>query len=324
MSYPSAPFRLLLLLTFILLAASDPASSAAVSAAGEPPAPGTYVWVGDHRLHLDCQGSGSPTVVFDSGLGGSSLDWTLVQPKVASFTRACAYDRAGYAWSDPGPLPRDPEHILADLEHLLGNGSVAAPYVLVGHSLGGLIVQRFARRNPGKIAGLVLVDATHEDQFRRLEAALVAPGQARTRLLVSAPVGYAPHENLPEDVRRLAGAFAARAQSITAETSELEFLRRTARSAVATQGNLPDVPLVVISHRLKTPAASARAARLEDLWMEMQLELAARTRHSSHVIAATDDHYVQLREPEIVIRAVRQVVEQYRERGEATGAGAQR
>lgn len=325
MSHQSDRLRSILLLTLFLLAGSGADSSAASSATGTPPAPGTYIWVGDHRLHLDCEGSGSPTVVFDSGLGGSSLDWTLVQPEVSSFTRACAYDRAGYAWSDPGSLPRDPDHIVADLEQLLGNGSVAAPYVLVGHSLGGLIVQRFARRNPGRIAGLVLVDATHEDQFRRLEEALVPAGQAHARRLVSAPARYEPHENLPENVRHLAVAFASRAQSIVVATSELSFLRRTAHPATA-PGELPDVPLVVISHRLKTPAASPREGRLEDAWMQMQLEMAAGSRHSRHVIAATDDHYVHIREPDTVIEAVREVVERYRRErgGESGGAVSQR
>lgn len=319
-------FRELLLLAAFLLPGSAADPAAAPSAAVEPAAPGTYIWVGEHRLHLDCQGSGSPTVVFDSGLGGSSLEWTLVQPEVASFTRACAYDRAGYAWSDPGPLPRDAEHIVRDLEQLLGNGSVAAPYVLVGHSLGGLIVQRFARRNPQRIAGLVLVDATHEDQFRRLEEALIPPARPRPWSLVTVSDAYDVPEGLPENVRLQAAAFAARAQSIVVVRSELSFLRRNIQPAAAVAGYLPDVPLVVVSHRVLTPARSAREARLEDMWMQMQLELATRTRHSKHVIAATDDHYVHIREPETVIDAVREVVLQHRRDRdeEAAGPGSQR
>ncbi|MGH8196425.1 MAG: alpha/beta fold hydrolase [Woeseiaceae bacterium] len=306
-----------LLLSFFLLSWTGADSAPAQSAADEPPAPGTYIWVGDHRLHLDCRGSGSPTVVFDSGLGGSSLDWTLVQPEVASFTRACAYDRAGYAWSDPGPLPRDSEHIVSELEQLLGNGSVAAPYVLVGHSFGGLIVQRFARQHPQKIAGLVLVDATHEDQFRRLEEAVTPSGHAYRWSLRTVLDSYNAPEGLPEDVRLLAGAFAARAQSIVVVRSELNFLRNGTRAAAA--GDLPDVPVIVISHRVMTPATSARKGRMAEMWMEMQLELAARARRSTHVIAATDDHYVHIREPETVIEAVRAVVEQHR-REEDEGA----
>ena len=281
--------------------------------ANQPPAPGTHVWVGDHRLHLDCKGSGSPTVVFDAGLGGSSLDWTLVQPAVASFTRACAYDRAGYAWSDPGPMPRDAKSIVGELEQLLGNGSVAAPYVLVGHSLGGLIVQHFARQNPQRIAGLVLIDATHEDQFRRLGETVVPSGSMRTRRwsLVTTTDSYKVPEGLPEEIKRLAGAFVARPQSIVVVRSELSFLRRTSGPDSPAAG-LPDVPLVVISHRLTTPAALTREGQFEQTWMELQQELAALTRRSQHVIATTEDHHVHIVEPETVIDAVRGVVEQHR------------
>lgn len=301
---------LLLVLLFAGGAAAD--TRAAEPPADEPRAPGTYIWVDGHRLHLNCQGSGSPTVVFDAGLGGSSLDWTLVQPEVAEFTRACAYDRAGYAWSDPGPLPRDSSNIVRDLEQLLGNGSVAAPYVLVGHSLGGLIVQHFARRHPRRIAGLVLVDATHEEQFRRLEELVLSDGNSRGPTRLRLYDAYNVPEGLPEDVRRVAAAFVARAQSVIVTRSELNFLRATARSAPTATGAFPDVPLVVISHREVPGARAARDRQLAEMWMAMQIDLAALTRRSSHVIAKTEDHYVHVREPETVIGAVRSVVEQHR------------
>jgi pimeloyl-ACP methyl ester carboxylesterase len=300
----------LLLLPFLLAAGGSVQAARAQAGPDEPPAPGTYVWVGDHRLHLDCHGSGSPTVVFDAGLGGSSLDWTLVQPDVASVTRACSYDRAGYAWSDPGPLPRNADNIVRDLERLLGNGSVAAPYVLVGHSLGGLIVQEFARQHPERIAGLVLVDATHEDQFRLLEEAVTpAAGTRRWSYLTMGSSFHVP-EGLPEDVSLLAGAFVARTQSIVVLRSELNFLRRSSRSLASR--DVPDVPLVVISHRMTTPAPSVREGQFEEMWMQLQDELATRTRRSEHVIARTANHYIHIREPETVIAAVRGVVEQYR------------
>jgi pimeloyl-ACP methyl ester carboxylesterase len=310
-------YLLLLLLLGGTVAGSGTARSATTA---EPPAPGTYIWVGGHRLHLDCRGSGQPTVVFDAGLGGSSLDWTLVQPEVARFTRACAYDRAGYAWSDPGPLPRDARNIVIELEQLLGYGSVAAPYVLVGHSLGGLIVQHFARRNPQRIAGLVLVDATHEDQFRRLEELVMPSGKARRSTRLTMRDSYNIPEGLPEDARRMAAAFVVRAKSIIVVQSELNFLRGTARAAPAVPEDFPDVPLVVISHREIPTAEPARERRLAEAWMEMQLDLAALTRRSSHVIAGTEDHYVHVREPETVIDAVRSVVEQHRELGRTTSA----
>jgi pimeloyl-ACP methyl ester carboxylesterase len=307
-----------LLLPFLLLGGPFESPALAYSTADEPPAPGTYVWVGNHRLHLVCRGSGSPTVVFDSGLGGSSLDWTLVQPAVASFTRACSYDRAGYAWSDPGPLPRDSENIVRDLEQLLGNGSVAAPYVLVGHSLGGLIVQHFARQNPQRVAGIVLVDATHEDQFRRLRESVMPSGNARRAFLVTGDAMYVP-AGLPEDIRLLASGFSGRPQSIVVVRSELSFLHKGTRPAVT--GDLPDVPLVVISHRMATPAATPRQGRWEEMWMEMQLDLVALTQRSKHVIASTGDHYVHVREPGLVIDAVRDIVDQHRLEGDGRAVG---
>jgi pimeloyl-ACP methyl ester carboxylesterase len=310
----AARLRQLSLLPLLLLLAVQAFSSPMRASGNAPPAPGTYIWVGDHRLHLVCKGSGSPTVVFDAGLGGSSLDWTLVHPEVASFTRACAYDRAGYAWSDPGPLPRDARNIVDDLERLLGNASVAAPYVLVGHSLGGLIVQHFARRNPQRVAGLVLVDATHEDQFRRLQESFSPPGSVRPQRwsLLTTGDSYGIPEGLPEDVSLLAGVFVARAQSIVVARSELSFLRGTSRPASEEAGDLPDVPLVVISHRLAVPTTSTRESRFEQTWMELQQDLAGLSPRSHHVIARTGDHYIHISEPETVINAVRGVVEQHR------------
>lgn len=311
-----------MLLSFLLLGGAVADSGRAQSVEDFPPAPGTYISVGTHRLHLDCQGSGAPTVVLDSGLGGSSLDWALVQPEVAAFTRVCAYDRAGYAWSDPGPLPRNRMNIVRDLEQLLGYGSVAAPYLLVGHSLGGLIVEYYAHQNPQKIAGLVLIDATHEDQFRRIEEAASAPGKTRWALVVARDSYHVP-EGLPDAVRLLAGAFLSRSQSIVTLRSELHYLRRSASPAAAV-GTLPDVPLVVISHRVIPPATPTREDLWAEMWMEMQLDLVARTPQSKHVIASTDDHYVHIREPGLVIDAVRGIVEQYRHGEYRATTGADR
>ncbi len=125
------------------------------------PIPGRLIKVDDHRLHIVCQGSGDPTVIFESGGGGSSLDWRAVQQRVAAMTRACAYDRAGVAWSDPSPDPPAADRVAADLHHLLERGGISGPYVLVGHSLGGLFAEEFAFLYPKDVAGLVLVDAAH-------------------------------------------------------------------------------------------------------------------------------------------------------------------
>src|SRR5690349_3053542 len=116
------------------------ASYEAIAATGDArryPAPGQLVDVGGFRLHINCVGTGSPTVVLDAGLGGSSLDWNLVQAELGRITRVCAYDRAGMGWSDPSPQPRTPGQIGRELHTLLTNAGIAGPYVLVGHSLAG-------------------------------------------------------------------------------------------------------------------------------------------------------------------------------------------
>lgn len=142
--------------------------------------PGRLIDVGGHRLHVHCMGTGGPAVVMDAGAGGSSLDWHLVQPEVATFTRACAYDRGGFGWSEPGPMPRTIDRLAEELHSLLVNAEIPPPYVLVGHSFAGLNVRRFACKYPDEVAAIVLVDATHEDinarftpEFKHLQAAAI-------------------------------------------------------------------------------------------------------------------------------------------------------
>src|SRR6185312_2683799 len=110
------------------------------------------------RLHVSCVGGGAPTVVLESGLGLPMTVWSKVQPRLAPHFRVCAYDRAGYGTSDPGPMPRDASHVATDLASLLEAERLPPPYVLVGHSLGGEFVRLFAAEHPDQVVGLVLVD----------------------------------------------------------------------------------------------------------------------------------------------------------------------
>lgn len=122
--------------------------------------PGMLVSVGDHRLHLQCTGSGSPTVVLEPGLGGASSEMHWIAPAVAADTRVCVYDRAGRGWSDEANGPQDAVHIAADLHTLLDRAQIPGPYVLVGHSFGGLYTLSFAAQFPDQVAGMVLLDST--------------------------------------------------------------------------------------------------------------------------------------------------------------------
>lgn len=129
------------------------------------PPPGRLVSLGSHRLHIRCAGEGAPAVVFDAALGASSLSWSLVQPAVARVTRACTYDRAGFGWSEPGPRPRTAGRIADELRALLDQAGVAPPFVLVGHSFGGLVARLFHARHPADVAGLVLIEPAHPEDW---------------------------------------------------------------------------------------------------------------------------------------------------------------
>ena len=134
------------------------------------PPPGHLVDIGGYRLHLWCTGDGAPAVILDTGLGGSSAGWGFVQPDVARFTRVCSYDRAGMGYSDPGPSPRTARRIANELAELLGRSGIAGPVVLVGASIAGFDVRVFASDYPDRAAGLVLVDASHEDDAHEVTA----------------------------------------------------------------------------------------------------------------------------------------------------------
>src|SRR5947209_14532237 len=154
----------LTLVGLLLLGLLSQAIASAVDASHYPP-PGKLVDIGGYRLHINCTGTGSPTVILDAGLGSTSLDWSKVQPGVARFTRVCSYDRAGYGWSDSGPGPRTSQQIVKELHLLLVHAQINGPYVLVGHSVGGLNMRLYAYRYPQEVAGMVLLDSTSEHQF---------------------------------------------------------------------------------------------------------------------------------------------------------------
>ncbi len=158
----------------------------------QPRPPGKLVDLGGHRLHLYCTGKGSPTVVVENGFGDFSFDWMLVQSQAARFTRVCTYDRAGYAWSDPGPMPRTLAQINLELRDALRKLGEQGPFVLVGHSFGGTVVRNFALTYPKDVAGIVFVDATNEDQRYTYQGkAILIRSGAQGRTIPPA------HENMP-------------------------------------------------------------------------------------------------------------------------------
>jgi pimeloyl-ACP methyl ester carboxylesterase len=159
----------LLLVTLILaiLGASYQTIATWIDARNYPP-PGKMVDVGGYKLHLYCIGSGSPTVILDALFPGTVSNWAWVQPEVAKATQVCAYDRAGLGWSESGPGPHDAMHEASELHSLLEADAIRGPYILVGHSLGGLTVRMFADQYPDEVAGMVLIEATNPDAWKRM------------------------------------------------------------------------------------------------------------------------------------------------------------
>jgi pimeloyl-ACP methyl ester carboxylesterase len=265
------------------------------------PPPGTRVYVRDHVMHIYCIGAGSPAVIMDSGLGGTSLDWTRIQPLVATSTRVCAYDRSGYGWSDAASGPRTSYAIAQELRQLLSSARIPAPYVLVGHSFGGFNVRLFANAYPEDTAGLVLVDASHEEQFARLEKAgggMVAP---RGDFVLA----YRPtlRAQLPREIRPVALALMSTPAAYSAVYGELAAFRLSA-AQVAHRAGLPEVPTVVVTRGLREWPKTAEGDRKEAIWRELQKDLARRQARAVHLIAKQSGHYIPLEQPQVVSYAI--------------------
>lgn len=247
------------------------------------PPPGRLVDVGGHRLHLHCVGAGSPTVVLEAGGGLSSSAWAWVQADLVGSTQVCAYDRAGMGWSEPGPAPRDAKQIAAELHALLTNANVTGPYVLVGHSAGGVYARVYAAQHPDEVGGLILVDSMHPDQFAHMPGTFeqmqipgFAPVLARVgvvRLLGFNKARFAasglPAETQGDLVAWLnsSDAFAEIQAEITAYPQAL---------VQAGAAYLPgDLPLVVLS--------AGESERLLPGWSALQDDLSLLTANSRHV-----------------------------------------
>jgi pimeloyl-ACP methyl ester carboxylesterase len=187
------------------------------------PAPGHLVDIGGHRLHIWCTGSGTPAAILDSGLGGSFVDWSYVQPDIARFTTVCSYDRAGMGYSDPGPFPRTSEQIADELAVLLDRAHIPGPVVLAGASLGGFNVRVLASTRPERVAGLVLVDASHETQSAEIPGiARFVPVFSTLGIFRIADITFGQRPNsLAPHVRDAARVIAYRTANYRAAASEL-------------------------------------------------------------------------------------------------------
>lgn len=296
------------------------------------PAPGQLVDLGGYQLHLLCQGSGQPTVILEAGQGNGLLTWSRVQPEVAAFTRVCAYDRAGLGWSDPSPKPRIAPMMVEELHSLLGKAGIAPPYVLVGHSMGGMYARLFAHTYPGEVAGLVLVDASSEYQTINQSPALQAAEQQALRtaqsqvavlkpliavgVMALMPAIFAEHPKLPEAARQTTEALLATRQ-VFLQTKLDEFqanAESTAQVRAVNITSLGDIPLRILTRSNDTESAekaglsATEAAQLEQTWQQWQADFTKLSARSVHTVVPNSRHDIHLDQPDAVIDAIRTVL----------------
>ena len=251
------------------------------------PPPGEMVDVGGYSLHINCVGQGSPTVVLDAGSGGFSAQWVRVQREVSDTTRVCAYDRAGLGWSERGPEPRDARQISSELHTLLSKAGIEGPYVLVGHSFGGLYMQTYAARYPDEVAGIALVDSSQPDQFsyqpvtrdsyepQTFDVASLAARLGIVRLL--SKLDPASPE-LPPQQRAQIDALSPSTRQVSTYALEL---RATPQSTTQTRSlrSLDDKPLAVVT-----------AGTQEPDWLDLQDDLVTLSPNSTHRVVEGATH----------------------------------
>jgi pimeloyl-ACP methyl ester carboxylesterase len=298
------------------------------------PPPGSLIDVGGHRLHAVCRGSGSPTVLLESGIAASSLSWAAVQPEIAKFVRVCAYDRAGLAWSDAASCPRSFEQIVDELSTVLARVAPGERYVLVGHSFGSFVIRAYAARNPESIVGLVMVDPPSEwltitperarllqgaRQLSRVGALLArigvvrvclvlltggVPGAPRRFVKVFGPTAARTLERLIGEVRKLPPEVYPMLQELWCQPkcfhAMAEHLRVLEREGTSMGALIPppNVPVIVVSSGNQPPEQIA-AHRV----------LAKRSADGRHVVAARSAHWVQFDEPELIVALVKELAQ---------------
>jgi pimeloyl-ACP methyl ester carboxylesterase len=277
------------------------------------PAPGKLVDVGGYRLHLDCAGQGTPTVVLIYGMSGSYLDWFWVQPEIAKFTRVCSYDRPGYGWSELSTKPRLASIAADELHTLLVNAGEKPPFILVGHSLGGFDALMYAHKFAGEVSGMVLIDAAHPDW----NLGFSADERRRLRFLqFTAPFGIPRWRKWcvqgPPVLAVRKAAFNCQSRIFKANYELWDAYPQSAREMRAL-GSLGTLPLVVIS---RDPDRGARNVDSEKRWAQLQENLAGLSSNSTHVVAKGIGHAIPLDDPNVVVEQTRKLVE--RLRSEAT------
>lgn len=306
--------------------------------------PAHMVDVGGRKMNIFCVGHGSPTVVLEAGLGDQIRAWALVQPEIGKVTRTCSYDRAGLGFSDPSNRPGTAENAVDDLHRLLLAASIKPPYVLVGHSLGGMYLQLFADYYRSEVTGMVLVDPVSDEQGRRYNALDPSTttqnrkfvASLRTECIPAAKKGFIKNSKLfkqcvdqpdPHFSKAFNDAFVANHSTATyfrAAWSEWANVFSVSSDEVrAARCSYGDMPLIVLS-RAPFPLLPHETQAMRDaknyLWVELHDDIASLSTRGVNEIIPDTGHYIQFDRPAAVIDAIRHVVWETRQPGNALRA----
>lgn len=295
------------------------------------PRPGKLVDAGGHLQYIHCTGEGSPTVILESGGGVVSYTWEAVQTEVAKFARVCSYDRAGYGLSEPGPEPRTSREIAVELHTLLRNADIPGPYVLVGHSIGGLNIRMFTELYPDEVAGLVFVDSSTENQNDRMPAEMKTAVEKQKKLITLLGIGsnigairlfmWLSPQKPPEWADATPDAFRAQTlhtkmrSSVKAAFSELSSFDESGQEVRGCRP-LGDRPVIVLTQGKAVEASDGPAGvppevlqRYMKTWREeLQPALARLSTRGEQRIVAKSSHMIPMEQPTEVITAIRDVI----------------
>jgi pimeloyl-ACP methyl ester carboxylesterase len=291
------------------------------------PLQGELVDIGGFRLHLNCIGQGKPTVVMDAGGGAPSIAWGLVPSEIAKFTRVCTYDRAGFGWSDPNlRTPRSSQQSVDELHLLLIKAEINPPYILVGHSLGGVNMRLYASQYPEDVVGLVLVDSSHENQMTSeiwkrtkmlswLYQVLRVVSQVGVLRLIGEMNLLPILEGIKQEIQKYPlevqalfdtfKSFCYRPNYWATASSELANIKKSFEE-VRSVTSLGSLPLIVLSQGSKDSKISDERFQK---WGSLQLDLTKLSSNSQRIVAENSGHFVPLDRPDLVISAVKRLIE---------------
>ena len=312
---------------FLLLAIAAGATYQSIKARSDArrfPQEGKSVNIGGFNLNINCTGQGSPTVVLEAGLGVPAISWRVVQREIAKFTRVCSYDRAGYDWSDPGPMPRTSAQSIKELHALLQNAGERPPYVLVGHSFGGTNVRIYNKLYPDQVAGMVLADTGHEDlKFPESTQKLVDAdlrrrqhdrewGRTLYRLGLSR---FMASDEIDDPTSTYDQQewwyFVIQPKFNAAAASELENLNEGKQElrAAGGLGNKPLIVLIAENSLLDLPLTAEDKLNLHKLWVDFEKRLANLSSRGKYVMVPDSGHMIPFDRPDAILSAVQEVWE---------------